>query len=98
FAGLAGMGDLILTCTGALSRNRSVGMELGKGRGLEEILEGTREIAEGVRTAQSAHQLARKMEIEMPIVEEVHALLFEHRAPRDAVEALMLREPKPERG
>lgn len=96
FAGLAGMGDLILTCTGALSRNRSVGVELGKGRKLEEILAGMTEVAEGVRTAQSAHDLARRVGVEMPIVDEVHALLFEGRDPRTAVERLMLREPKAE--
>lgn len=96
FAGLAGMGDLILTCTGELSRNRSVGVELGRGRELEEVLGGMTMVAEGVRTARSAHELARRMEIEMPIVEEVHALLFEGRDPRRAVEALMLRQPRAE--
>jgi glycerol-3-phosphate dehydrogenase (NAD(P)+) len=96
FAGLAGMGDLILTCTGALSRNRSVGVELGKGRTLEEILGGMTQVAEGVRTAQSARELARRIKIEMPIVEEVHAVLFEGHSPRKAVEMLMLRQPRAE--
>lgn len=96
FAGLAGMGDLILTCTGALSRNRSVGVELGKGRSLDEILGGMVAVAEGVRTAQSAHDLAARMGIEMPIVDAVHRMLFEGLAPRKAVEVLMLREPKAE--
>ncbi len=96
FAGLAGMGDLILTCTGGLSRNRSVGVELGRGRTLDEILGGMTMVAEGVRTTRSARDLARRMGIEMPIVEEVHALLFEGRPAREAVESLMLREPKPE--
>ena len=96
FAGLAGMGDLILTCTGGLSRNRFVGVQLGKGRSLDEILGEMAEVAEGVRTARAARELARRTGIEMPIVEEVHAILFRARAPREAVERLMLREPKPE--
>ncbi len=96
FAGLAGMGDLILTCTGALSRNRSVGLELGQGRSLEEILAGMTQVAEGVRTARSAHDLALRRGIEMPIVHAVHAVLFEGLDPRAGVERLMLREPKAE--
>jgi glycerol-3-phosphate dehydrogenase (NAD(P)+) len=96
FAGLAGMGDLILTCTGALSRNRSVGVELGRGRKLDDILEGMVMVAEGVRTAKSAHGLARKLGIEMPIVDAMHAILFEGLDPREAVTTLMLREPKAE--
>ncbi|MGI9180715.1 MAG: NAD(P)H-dependent glycerol-3-phosphate dehydrogenase, partial [Longimicrobiaceae bacterium] len=96
FAGLAGMGDLILTCTGGLSRNRSVGVALGRGRTLEEILAGMTMVAEGVRTTRSARDLSRRMRIEMPIVEEVHALLFEGRPAHEAVGSLMLREPKPE--
>lgn len=96
FAGLAGMGDLILTCTGALSRNHTVGVELGRGRPIAEILGGMTMVAEGVRTARAARELAARHGIEMPIVEEVYALLYEDRAPRDAVETLMLREPKPE--
>lgn len=96
FAGLAGMGDLILTCTGALSRNRSVGMELGQGRSLEDILAGMTQVAEGVRTARSAHDLALRRGIEMPIVHAVYAVLFEGLDPRAGVERLMLREPKAE--
>jgi glycerol-3-phosphate dehydrogenase (NAD(P)+) len=96
FAGLAGMGDLILTCTGELSRNRSVGLELGKGRSLDEILSGMNMVAEGVRTTRSARDLARRYGIEMPIVEEIHGLLFSGTQPRRAVENLMLRDPKPE--
>ena len=95
-AGLAGMGDLILTCTGDLSRNRYVGVELGKGRKLDEILAGMRQVAEGVDTARAAHDLALRESIEMPIVNEVHAVLFENRTAREALENLMLREPKPE--
>lgn len=96
FAGLAGMGDLILTCTGGLSRNRSVGVELGKGRGLDEILAGMTMVAEGVRTTRSARALAARTGVEMPIVEEVYAMLFEGRDAAQAVERLMLRDPKPE--
>jgi glycerol-3-phosphate dehydrogenase (NAD(P)+) len=96
FAGLAGMGDLILTCTGALSRNRSVGVELGRGRTLDDILGGMVMVAEGVRTTKSAHDLARKLGIEMPIVDAMNAILFEGLDPREAVTTLMLREPKAE--
>jgi glycerol-3-phosphate dehydrogenase (NAD(P)+) len=96
FAGLAGMGDLILTCTGALSRNRSVGFELGKGRKLDDILGGMVMVAEGVRTAKSAHDLALKLGVEMPIVHAVHAILFEGLDAKAAVQGLMLREPKAE--
>ncbi|MDR0787872.1 MAG: NAD(P)-dependent glycerol-3-phosphate dehydrogenase [Gemmatimonadota bacterium] len=97
-AGLAGVGDLILTCTGGLSRNRSVGVALGEGRSLEEIVAGMTMVAEGIRTTRSAYELAVRHGVEMPIVSEIHALLFEGRPPREAVEALMVREPKPERG
>jgi len=96
FSGLAGMGDLILTCTGGLSRNRSVGFDLGRGRSIEEVLAGMVMVAEGVRTTRSAHDLARRTGIEMPIVSEVYALLFEGRSAKEAVENLMLREPKAE--
>lgn len=95
-AGLAGVGDLILTCTGALSRNRGLGEELGRGRTLDEVLAEMTMVAEGVRTAQSARALSRREGIEMPIVEEVYALLFEGRSARQALENLMLRDPKPE--
>jgi glycerol-3-phosphate dehydrogenase (NAD(P)+) len=95
-AGLAGMGDLILTCTGGLSRNRAVGIALGEGRSLDEILAEMTMVAEGVRTAQSARDLAHRHRVEMPIVEEVYALLFESRSAREAVENLMMREPKSE--
>jgi len=96
FAGLAGMGDLILTCTGELSRNRTVGIELGKGRNLEDILGTMSMVAEGVATTRAAQALAERAGVEMPIVHEVHAVLFEGRNPRVAVENLMLREPKAE--
>jgi glycerol-3-phosphate dehydrogenase (NAD(P)+) len=96
FAGLAGMGDLILTCTGALSRNRSVGYALGQGKRLEDVLGGMVMVAEGVKTAESANALAQRTGVEMPIVEAVHALLTGRMTAGQAMESLLLREPKPE--
>jgi glycerol-3-phosphate dehydrogenase (NAD(P)+) len=96
FAGLAGMGDLVLTCTGDLSRNRTVGMELGRGRTLEEILSGMKMVAEGVKTTLSTHQLASKLKVELPIVEQMYRILYENKDARQAVTDLMLRELKPE--
>lgn len=96
FSGLAGMGDLVLTCTGDLSRNRTVGARLGRGETLEEILADMRAVAEGVRTAPAVQALAREYGVEMPIVEEVNAILEGTRPPLEAVERLMLRDPKPE--
>jgi glycerol-3-phosphate dehydrogenase (NAD(P)+) len=95
-AGLAGIGDLILTSTGGLSRNRTVGVELGKGRSIDDILGGMVMVAEGVRTARSTRDLAAKTGVEMPIVDTVYAILFEGLDPRAAVEQLMMREPKAE--
>ncbi len=96
FAGLAGMGDLVLTCTGDLSRNRTVGMELGRGRTLEEILAGMTMVAEGVKTTLSAFQLAEKLGVEVPITEQMYRILYQRKDPRRAVTDLMLRELKPE--
>jgi len=96
FSGLAGMGDLVLTCTGTMSRNRTVGYRLGRGESLDDILADMRGVAEGVRTVQAVRSLAREVEVEMPICEEVHALLWEGRAPAEAVRNLMLRQPRPE--
>jgi glycerol-3-phosphate dehydrogenase (NAD(P)+) len=90
-AGLAGLGDLVLTCTGALSRNRFVGQELGRGRALEDILAGMHEVAEGVRTTRAVKLLADSRGIEMPITEQVHAVLYEGKRARAASEALMAR-------
>jgi glycerol-3-phosphate dehydrogenase (NAD(P)+) len=95
-AGLAGMGDLVLTCTGDLSRNRTVGVELGRGRKLPEILAGMSQVAEGVRTTRSAHELARKLEVSMPITEQIYKVLYEDKSARQAVTDLMTRELKPE--
>jgi len=96
FAGLAGLGDLVLTCTGSLSRNRAVGVELGKGRNLEEILRDRETVAEGVVTAQSARELAAREGVEMPIVDTVNRVLFEGQPARSAIAALMTRELRAE--
>ena len=95
-SGLAGLGDLVLTCTGALSRNRYVGIELGKGRGLAEILSGMRMVAEGVGTTSALLELARAGQIELPIAEEVDAILHRGKAPRDAIREVMERPQKRE--
>jgi glycerol-3-phosphate dehydrogenase (NAD(P)+) len=89
FAGLSGLGDLILTCTGELSRNRTVGYQIGLGLKLEEILKQMKMVAEGVHTARAAHQLAQKQGVRMPIVKEVYSVLFEGKDPRQAVTDLM---------
>ena len=96
FAGLAGLGDLVLTCTGSLSRNRSVGVEIGAGRSLAEILTGRETVAEGVLNAQSARALAEREGVEMPIVDAVHRILFEGTPVRQAVAELMSRELRAE--
>ena len=89
--GLAGLGDLVLTCTGTLSRNRFVGLELGKGRRLEEITAELNEVAEGINTARAVKELATRVSLEMPIVNEVNAVLYEGKSARDAVSELMSR-------
>ena len=94
--GLAGLGDLVLTCTGSLSRNRYVGQELGRGRTLEDVLAGMSEVAEGVRTARAIKLLAGHAGVEMPITNEVCAVLYEGKEARAAVESLMSRPPKDE--
>ncbi len=96
FAGLSGMGDLIVTCASRHSRNRSVGEQIASGKTLDEILTGTAMVAEGVRTTRSAVSLARRHDIEMPIAESVHRVLFDDADPRAAVDSLMQRDPKPE--
>ena len=96
FAGLAGMGDLVLTCTGDLSRNRSVGIELGKGRKIDEIMDGMQMVAEGVKTTLSAYQLARKLGVEVPIIEQMYLLLYRDKDPRQVVIDLMSRDLKAE--
>lgn len=98
FAGLSGLGDLVLTCTGDLSRNRRLGIELGKGGRLEDIVRGTSEVAEGVRTTEAAHRLSRLLGVEMPITDQVHAVLYESKEPRQVVLDLMGRTLRDERG
>jgi glycerol-3-phosphate dehydrogenase (NAD(P)+) len=96
-SGLAGLGDLVLTCTGGLSRNRTVGVELGRGRKLPEIIAGMHGmVAEGVYTTDAAVQLARQHRVEMPITEQMHAILSQGKSPRDAIQDLMTRSGKSE--
>jgi glycerol-3-phosphate dehydrogenase (NAD(P)+) len=95
-AGLAGLGDLVLTCTGALSRNRHVGVELARGRPLDEIVASTRMVAEGVETTSAALELASRFAVEMPITRQVSAMLRDGKPPRDAVRELMERSLKGE--
>jgi len=95
-AGLAGMGDLVLTCTGDLSRNRSVGAELGKGRKLAEIISPMRMVAEGVKTTKATVALAARHGIEMPITQQVHHILEGQTSPREAIRELMERTLKEE--
>jgi glycerol-3-phosphate dehydrogenase (NAD(P)+) len=94
--GLAGLGDLILTCTGNQSRNFQVGLKLGKGVPLSQILEGMAMVAEGVKTSQAVHLLAERLGVEMPLVEAVYKILYQDLAPKDAIKKLMTRELKDE--
>ena len=95
-SGLAGLGDLVLTCTGDLSRNRHVGFQLGQGKHIDEILGGMIHVAEGVRTAKSAHDLARRLHVEMPLTDAVYSALYEGVTAREAVSNLLARELKAE--
>jgi glycerol-3-phosphate dehydrogenase (NAD(P)+) len=97
-AGLPGLGDLILTCTGDLSRNRTVGLQIATGKSLQEITASTRGVAEGVRNTRSLHSLAARLGVEMPIVEQMHQVLYADKKPADAVRDLMQRSLKPEAG
>jgi glycerol-3-phosphate dehydrogenase (NAD(P)+) len=94
--GLAGVGDLVLTCTGDLSRNRRVGIELGRGRSVDQILADMTQVAEGVKTARSARDLSRKVGVELPICDQVHDIMYEGKSPRRAMVELMTRAPKRE--
>lgn len=96
FSGLAGMGDLILTCTGSLSRNHTVGKRIGEGQKLDDILADMKMVAEGVKTAKSVRNLSRRVGVEMPIVEAVYDVLYEDLAPQRAVYRLMTRDLKDE--
>lgn len=96
FTGLAGIGDLILTCTGTLSRNHTVGKKIGEGMKLKEILDEMRMVAEGVKTAKSVYNLSRKIDVEMPITHEIYRILYEDLSPKEAVYRLMTRDLKQE--
>jgi glycerol-3-phosphate dehydrogenase (NAD(P)+) len=95
-AGLAGLGDLVLTCTGDLSRNRKVGMELALGKSLQEIVSSMQMVAEGIKTTNATVDLARRHGVEMPIAEQMHAMLHQGRSPREAIRQLMERSLKAE--
>jgi glycerol-3-phosphate dehydrogenase (NAD(P)+) len=96
FVGLAGLGDLVLTCTDDQSRNRRFGLALGRGQGVEQALEEIGQVVEGMRTARIASVLARRNGVEMPICEQVYRVVYEGVPAREAVHALLLREQKPE--
>jgi glycerol-3-phosphate dehydrogenase (NAD(P)+) len=95
-SGLAGLGDLVLTSYGDLSRNRRVGIALGQGKNIDEVVSSVRTVAEGVKTTKSAVALARKLNIEMPIAEKMYSVLYEGRKPQDAIHDLMERKLKEE--
>jgi glycerol-3-phosphate dehydrogenase (NAD(P)+) len=96
FLGLSGVGDLILTCTGDLSRNRRVGLEIGRGKTVEQVLAGLTQVAEGVRTAKSAFELAQKLGVDMPITTGVYLMLFEGTNPVEAGIELRSRQAQSE--
>lgn len=97
FAGLSGMGDLVLTCTSRLSRNYSVGERMGRGEKVEAILGGMKQVAEGVENSATARTLARRLGVPAPVAEEVYAMVHEGKAPQTAAESLLGRDPRPER-
>jgi glycerol-3-phosphate dehydrogenase (NAD(P)+) len=96
FMGLAGMGDLVLTCTDNLSRNRRMGLALAEGKSVEQAQEEIQQVVEGVLAAQAVHEVAEKLDIEMPICQQVYRILYEGASPREAVGALMRRDLKSE--
>ena len=96
FAGLAGIGDLVLTCTGKLSRNHFIGMELGKGKSLKRIVSSMKMVAEGITTTLSVHQLAKREKVEMPICEQVYQVLYKNKDPKKVLQNLMSRKLKSE--
>lgn len=96
FQGLAGMGDLVLTCTGDLSRNRQVGLALGRGQTLEQFMAGRKTVAEGVKTTKSVYELSRKLGVPMPITAQLFKVIYERKHPREAVRELMTRQLKDE--
>ena len=96
FLGLSGMGDLVLTCTGDLSRNKTVGVRIGKGEKPQEIMKGMSMVAEGVPTARAVVALSEKLDVDMPISAEVYKILYQDKEPAEALEGLMERAPRPE--
>jgi glycerol-3-phosphate dehydrogenase (NAD(P)+) len=96
FTGLAGIGDLILTCTGTLSRNHTIGHKIGQGEKLSDLLAQMRMVAEGVKTARSVYNLSRRIGVEMPICTEIYRILYEDLPPLEAVQRLMTRDLKHE--
>jgi glycerol-3-phosphate dehydrogenase (NAD(P)+) len=97
FSGLAGLGDLVLTCTGDLSRNRRVGLALGGGKTLTQILDELGQVAEGVKTARSAFNLAGRLDVELPITEQIYRILYEDKPAAEAMMDLLARRRKAER-
>jgi glycerol-3-phosphate dehydrogenase (NAD(P)+) len=95
-AGLPGLGDLVLTCAGDLSRNRKVGIKIAEGKSLQEISQETRMVAEGIRNTRSVYLLSRRLNAEMPIVEQMYKVIYEGKQPDEAVRDLMQRSLKPE--
>lgn len=98
FAGLAGLGDLVLTCTGDLSRNRQVGLKIGEGKKIADIVGGTKSVAEGVKNADTVYKLTQKLEVSMPIIEQIYLVLYADKSPKMAVFDLMTRRLKSEIG
>lgn len=98
FAGLAGLGDLVLTCTGDLSRNRQVGLRIGEGKKLEQIVAEMKSVAEGVKNAATVYKLSQKMEVSMPIIEQIHLVLYADKSPKMALRDLMTRRLRSEIG
>jgi glycerol-3-phosphate dehydrogenase (NAD(P)+) len=96
FAGLAGVGDLVVTCLSRHSRNRHVGEKIGQGQTLDQVLSDMIMVAEGVRTTRAAVELGQKYRVELPIIESVHQILFEDHDPREAIGELMTRPPRQE--
>lgn len=96
FSGLGGLGDLVLTCTGSLSRNRTVGLKLGEGRTLQQTLDEMTMVAEGVKTTKSCYRLAADIGVEMPILEQTYQILYKDKPCRDAVQDLFGRRLKEE--
>lgn len=96
FLGLSGMGDLILTCTSPLSRNRTVGFKIGQGKKLKEILEEMVQVVEGIKTSKSAYNLSKKLKVSMPITEQVYRMIYEDKSPKDVLTDLVSRDPKQE--